>query len=393
MINVSAIKNIFIREIRLIIKDRNLISVLLIAPIFYAFFYGSIYNNKSEVNVPITVVDFDKSFLSNRLIRNLDSHQLISIYNVTKDFYEAKKEFKNLNSYAILVIPNGFESELKKGKNIELKLFLNNTRFLISNDINKAINEVVLFTNSSIRLKYFQTQGFSFEQSRELIEPIHLEIRSLFNFTESYGDFLIPAVLILILHQTLLIGLSESFAKERENKTLIDLFNLSDSSIHNIILGKVSFYLILYFSYSIFFFGIVFYVFKINFIGSAIIFSIATLLMIISTTFLSILISSFFERKIIAIQYLALSSYPIFLISGYSWPQESLPFILNILSWLIPFTPYSNASIKISQMGANGINIIFIIIHLFLLSIIYYTISYIRLNQLIKKTKRGSYEN
>jgi ABC-2 type transport system permease protein len=210
----------------------------------------------------------------------------------------------------------------------------------------------------------------------------------MFNFTESYGDFLIPAVLILILHQTLLIGLAESFAKERENKTMNELYQVSDFSIHKMIIGKGIFYLLLYFSYALFFFGVVFYVFKINFIGSIFSFSLATILMIISTTFLSILISSFFERKIIAIQYLALSSYPIFLISGYSWPEESLPYILKLFAWLIPFTPYSNAAIKITQMGASGSNILLILIHLFLLSIIYYTLALMRLKTLINNKKK-----
>jgi ABC-2 type transport system permease protein len=384
----ETIKNILFREVRLIITDRNLITVLLIAPIFYAFFYGSIYFNKSEVDVPIVIVDNDNSFLSNQLVRKLDAHQSISVYRKTKDFYEAKDEINKNEAFAILVIPKNFEADLKSGKGKELKLFLNSTRFLVSNDINKAVNEVILTLNAGIRFKYFQAQGYSYDQAKEMIEPIQTDIRSMFNFTESYGDFLIPAVLILILHQTLLIGLAESFAKERENKTMNELYQVSDFSIHKMIIGKGIFYLLLYFSYALFFFGVVFYVFKINFVGSIFSFSLATILMIISTTFLSILISSFFERKIIAIEYLALSSYPIFLISGYSWPEESLPYILKLFAWLIPFTPYSNAAIKITQMGASGSNILLILIHLFLLSIIYYTLALMRLKTLINNKKK-----
>ncbi|MCX7875797.1 MAG: ABC transporter permease [Melioribacteraceae bacterium] len=389
MNRLSNILNIFYREINLLKKDRNLISVLIIAPVFYAFFYGSIYFNKSEIDVPITVVDNDNSFLSNRLIRNLDSHQLISIYKVTKDFYEAKNDFQNLSSQAIIVIPSDFENKIKKGNGVQLKLYLNSTRFLISNDVNKSVNEVILTTNSLIRLKYFQSQGYSYDQAKEMIEPVRSEIKSLYNFTDSYGDFLIPAILILILHQTLLIGLAESFAKENENSTLNELYELSNKSIHIIILGKGLIYLILYFSYTLFFFNVLFNVFKIPFVGSFILFSFLTLLMIFSTVTLAIFISTFFNRKILAIQYLALSSYPIFLISGYSWPEESLPFFLKIFSWLIPFTPFSNVTIKITQMGASINNVSATLVHLFFLAIIYYTISYIRLNKLIKKTNRG----
>ncbi len=379
------IKKIFYREIRYIIKDRNLITILLIGPIFYAFFYGSIYINKSESNVNIIVVDNDNSYLSNKLIRNFEAHQLIQVKKITNNFFKAKNDLNELNEFGILYIPKNFEGNLKSGKGITLKLFLNSTRFLISNDINKSINEVVSNFNSNIRLNYFRKQGFNYEQSFEMIEPIHADIRNLYNITESYGDFLIPAVLILIIHQTLFIGLSESFAKEREFSTLNILQKLSNNSINKIIIGKSLFYLLLYSSYSLFFFGLVLNLFKVEFHGYLLSFLITTFFAIISTIFFSIFISSFFPRKILAIQFLSLTSYPIFLISGFSWPQDSLPFFLRIFSWLIPFTPYSNAFTKIYLMGASIENVYLILIHLILITILYYTLSYLRINHLIKK--------
>lgn len=381
------IKKIFHREVRFIIKDRNLITILLIAPIFYAFFYGSIYINKSESNVKIIVVDNDNSYLSNKLIRNLEAHQLLQVETIKTDYLKAKNDFNKLNEFGILYIPKNFEVNLKSGKRITLKLFLNSTRFLISNDINKSINEVVSNFNSSMRLNYFLKQGFNYDQSFEMIEPIHADIRNLYNITESYGDFLIPAVLILIIHQTLLIGISESFAKEREFSTLRILQKLSNNSINKIIIGKSLFYLILYSSYSIFLFGLVMNFFNIGFSGYTISIVITTLITILSIIFFGIFISSFFPRKILAIQFLSLTSYPIFLISGFSWPQDSLPFFLKIFSWLIPFTPYSNAFTKIYLMGASIENIFLILIHLILITILYYTLSYLRINHLIKKLK------
>ncbi|MDF1611883.1 ABC transporter permease [Stygiobacter electus] len=384
---MNAIKIIFYREIRRIIKDRNLITILLIAPIFYAFFYSSIYINKSEIDVNIVVVDNDNSYLSNFLIRNLDAHKLIKVKKISRDFFHAKNDINKLEEFGILYIPKNFEATLRNGRGTTVKLFLNSTRFLISNDINKSINEVINNFNSNIKLKYFLSQGFNYKQSFGMIEPIHADIRNLYNITESYGDFLIPAVLILILHQTLLIGLSESFAKEREFSTLRILQKLSNNSINKIIIGKSLFYLILYSSYSMFLFGLVLNLFKINFSGHIIPFIIITFITILSIIFFSIFISSFFPRKILVIQFLSLTSYPIFLISGFSWPQESLPFFLRIFSWLIPFTPYSNAFIKIYHMEASFENIYLIIIHLIMISILYYVLSYIRINHLIKKQK------
>jgi len=382
---MKSIKEIFLREIRFIIHDKNLISILLIAPIFYAFFYSSIYMNKTENDVAIIIVDNDNSTLSKKINRLIDAHQLISVYKTSHDFSEAKADLLNNRAQAILFIPSNFEAELKQGKGGYVKLLINTTKFLISNDINKAVNEVIGGLNYEIRLKYFLTNGYSVEQSKNLIEPLKTVISPLFNFTESYGDFLIPGVLLLILHQTLLIGLSESIAKERENSSLMDLYYLSNKSISSLIIGKGFFYGIIYTSYALFFFSIVISVFKININGSAIALLLSTLLMITSVIFLSIFISSFFERKIIAIQYLTLSSYPIFLISGYSFPLDSMPMIIKIIAWLIPFTPYSQAAIRIIQMGASFHHVTLELIHLILLSILYFSAAYFRINYLLKQ--------
>ena len=69
MKNYKSIKKIFIRELRLVSKDINIISVILIAPLFYSFFYGSIYYNKMETNVEISVLDLDNSSTSHKIIR------------------------------------------------------------------------------------------------------------------------------------------------------------------------------------------------------------------------------------------------------------------------------------------------------------------------------------
>ena len=48
---------IFREELTLIIKDKSILLTCIIAPIFYAFFVGSIYKEKDVANIPIAIVD------------------------------------------------------------------------------------------------------------------------------------------------------------------------------------------------------------------------------------------------------------------------------------------------------------------------------------------------
>lgn len=382
----QSVKKIFIREIRLISRDKNIISVILIAPLFYSFFYGSIYFNKVETNVEISIMDQDRSTTSSKIIRYLDANQTISINNIILNLEEGRSNLIDESAKAILYFPKGFEETLKKGKQADLKIYLNSTRFLVSNDINKAVNEVIGFVNAGITLKYFETKGNNFDQAKELAIPINMDIRPLFNFTESYGDFLIPAVLILILQQTLLIGLSQSIAREREKNTFVTLCKLGMWKPYNIIIGKGLFYLLLFASYSVFFFIVSFGVFKLPNYGNILPLLIITFLLLVSVIYFSVFIASFFQRKIVSLQFLTLTSYPIFLISGYSWPYNSLPIFLKALTNSIPSTPYFSAFTRITQMGANVADIFPEIIHLLILAIVGNILAYYRIKHLINKS-------
>lgn len=388
--NYQTIKKIFIRELRLVSKDINIITILLLAPLFYSFFYGSIYYNKIESNVEISIMDLDHSATSSKIIRYLDSHQTISVAQEINSLEEGKENLITEDAKAIVFFPKDFEATLKRGNRANIKVYLNGTRFLVSNDLNKAINEVIGYVNAGITVKYFETGGNNFEQSVGMIDPVKMDTRSLFNFTESYGDFLIPAILILILQQTLLIGLSESIAKERETNSFSSLSKIANWQPRILIHGKGLFYLLLFGSYGLFFFTINFYVFKIPFRGSFFPVLIFTALLIISVIYVSIFISSFFHRKIVSLQFLTLTSYPVFLLSGYSWLYDSLPLYLKGFTNLIPSTPYFEAFTRITQMGAGLNDVLPELAQLTTLTLVGYGLAHFRIRSLMRKTKEDT---
>jgi ABC-2 type transport system permease protein len=153
----------------------------------------------------------------------------------------------------------------------------------------------------------------------------------------------------------------------------------------NVINGKGLFYFALYSAYALFFFIINFYVFKINFLGNACALALLTAEMLLAVIYISIFISSFFKRKIIALQFLTLTTYPLFLMSGYSWPASSLPWYLQAFSQAVPMTPYLNGFVRITQMGAGWHDVFPQIIQLAVLVFISFIASALRMNALFKK--------
>jgi ABC-2 type transport system permease protein len=384
-IKIHGLWKVLKREITVVMHDVDIAIIVLIAPMFYSLFYGSLYWNKTEHQVPIVVVDMDHSKLSQMLIRNLDAEQNIHITEEIPDLATAQTRVEQFEAQGALFIPQKFEASLKKGKAADIKVYLNTTRFLVSNDINKAVTEVALTAAASVRLHYFQTQGYSFEQAKELFEPLRAEIKPMFNTTETYGDFLIPAILALIIQQTLLMGVALAFAKEEEDDTLREAYALSNHSTMSTMAGKGAFYFILFSAYSFMFYTFHFSIFKIPFRGNPFALAALTILFLAAIIYFAVFIGTFFRRKIIALQVLAFTSYPIFLTTGYSWPMAALPLPLRILAQTYPLTPYLAAYTRITAMGASWGDVENEFLHLSILVVLSMALAWWRLKSILHK--------
>ena len=135
-------RNVMIREVERISHDKDLITILLLAPLIYAFYYSTLYINKAEKDVAIAVVDMDNSGFSEDFIKRLDAHENISVSFITGDLSFAKSRLDKMEIHGIVYIPQESEKNLKLNNKVVIKSFLNTSRFLVSNDINKAVTDV-----------------------------------------------------------------------------------------------------------------------------------------------------------------------------------------------------------------------------------------------------------
>ena len=379
---IKSIFQIFKREIRLIRSDKDIIIILLLSPLFYALFYSSVYLNKDKTDIPLTIVNMDNSSASRLYTKNLDAHRFIEVKEVIGNFEKAKESVMNLESFGVLYIPADFETELKKSKGADIKVFLNNSRFLLSNNLNRGIQEVTAGLNYGVRYKYFRSLGYSDQQAKKWIEPIRAEVNYIPNTANNYGGYIIPSVLILVLMMTLAIGFAMSIAKEREENSFETLMK---SGISTVFFGKSLFYIILYLAYSLVFYSVIFSEFQLRFGGSFILVLLVTALFFAAVSSFTYFAATFFNRKIFALQFLALSSYPIFFLSGYSFPLESMPVFIKNLALLNPLTPYIDSFVRLGLMDADFRFLFPQIIHLILLAIAGFTLAYIRIKFFIKK--------
>ncbi len=381
---MKEIFDILKRELRNVSKDSSLFLILLLAPILYAFMYGSIYFNKGEEKVKLALIDNDGTAISRTLTEQFDSTPMIEIIP-SSNINEAQEKMYQGEVQGYFYIQSGFEKDILSQKQTNVNLVLNASRFLPSSDLLSTVTKVCLTVGAGVRKTYFNKQGMGEDESMKMTNPINMDYRPLYNSGMTYGAFLLPGLLAIILQQTLLIGVAAAFTSEREENKLLNLYQISKQSISKMIFGKSLLYFFAFMIFGLFFSIVNFSVFGVEIRGSYLDLPVVSALFIATIIVFGMLIGSFFKTKLFAFQVLVFSSYPIFLITGYSMPYQALPKFVQMLSDTLPTSPFLKTYISIVQSGGSLSDNLSYVIHLVILWIVFEFLLILRIKYLIKK--------
>ena len=128
------------REFSLFFQNKVLMVLFLGAPIMYAVLIGGVYKKGKVTNLPIIVVDEDRSPMSQQLIEMFNESEVIYVAEVLSDGFKAKEAAFRTESTVVVQIPRNFSSNINYGRSTELTLFVNASNTLTSNYAMMAVN-------------------------------------------------------------------------------------------------------------------------------------------------------------------------------------------------------------------------------------------------------------
>ncbi len=345
-------KTVFFREINRIIHDKNIFLLVLIAPILYVFFYGSVYINNSVRHLDIGLIDRDNSSLS-AMVRQycladpmLDVHAYHSLEEAKKDLYRQK-------ICAYILIPQNFEKNIKRGNRSPYSVYVSTAVFMQSNEISKHLLQINATLGAQIDAKFLLAKGYSKIQSLHTVLPVRTDLYSSGNAVYGYGNFVLIGLFVLILQQLLLIGMCESVAEERQSGNMPVWFDHSGNNLFRMLTGKMTPYLIFFMTYYLFYLSIPFSVFHLHQKANYLHLILLAIPFFITVAEMALLFGSFFKEKLQALQIMALTSVPFFLVCGYAWPFFSLHPALKLLSSLFPTYFMMISFQSMTQLGSR----------------------------------------
>ncbi len=349
----GGLMHICTHELKQVFKDQGVLIFFLLVPLAYPLVYAFIYTNEVVRDVPAAVVDMNNTSQSRKFLRLVDASADVKIQSHCADMEEAKTLLKEKNVYGIIYIPEDFSHDLATGEQATVSIYCDMSGMLYYKALLLSCTNASLTVNKQIQI---ERAGNTTDRQDEITTaPIEYEDISLFNPQDGFASFLIPAVLILIIQQTLLLGIGMSAGTARENNRFRDLIPLSRHyrGTLRVVMGKSCAYLLIYLMVSAYVLCLVPRFFSLIQIAQPWTLMAFIFPYLLACIFFSMTCSVFIHHRESCLMIYVFTSIPLLFISGISWPGAAIPEFWKIFSCLFPSTFGINGFVRINSMGAT----------------------------------------
>jgi len=352
-----AMFHILVDEIKGIFKDRGVVIIVMLATLVYPLLYCAMYRNETLVDVPVAVVDNSQSGVSKRISRELDATRDLKVVARLSNMEEARQYFVEGKIHGLIYIPADFNNKINQREQANISVYSDMSSFLYYRAMVLATNYVTLDLGEEIQIERLAAEGITGKQAEQTISPVKYESTILYNKGMGFASFLMPAILILIIHQTLVFGIGMAAGTAREENRFHELVSstVHRGRIFRVVFGKSMAFFILYLFWSVYILGFIPDLFNLPHIGNPFTLLEFVVPFLLATIFFSMTISVFNPTREAQMVILLFFSLILLFLSGISWPQSNINGFWKVFSYIFPSTLGIQGFIKINTMGA-GIN-------------------------------------
>ena len=342
------------KEMTQVVKDEGVLIFFVFVPLVYPLLYSWIYNNEVVREVPVCVVDQSHSHLSREFIRMCDASPDVHVKYYAQDLDEAKSLVSRQLVKGIYLIPSSFAEDVYGLKRGVISVYCDMSLMLTYKAVFQTAQMVTMEMGNE--LKTMLGGRYTAREEAIATRPLDYEDVPIFSPAGGYGSSILPAVLMLILQQTLVLGIGLSAGTARDENPYRSLIPVGDSRYEHtfpIVLGKSMCYLMVFMVMGAWLSVAVPRLFHFPQLATA--GSLLCLMVpyILACTFFGMMVSCTVKYRENVMLIVVFVSVPLLFLTGVSWPQSSIPSYWQGVSWLFPSTFGARAYIRLNSMGAD----------------------------------------
>lgn len=384
---LSAISVYAAREFNTIATSYSILLVMIGGIFVYGLLYNYMYQPNLVRNAPVAVVDKSDSPLSREYTRLLDASPQVEAYSHAPDMPAAERMMKKGQVVGIIYIPEDFESRVGRGGQALFLAYGNTSAFLNFASIEEAAAGAMAELDARERPSEVVFLPLATLYAMSQARSVEIVGTPLYNYTEGYGSYLIPAVIVVIVFQTLLMVIGMISGRERYTRSILyySQRGLGFGKMACVILSKTFTYCFLYAIFAYFLIGLLPQLFSIPDIGNRTDIIMLFIPYLLATCFFGLTGAFFFADSESPILMITFFSVGLIFLSGISYPLELMPWYWKAAHYVIPAPPAVLGFIKLNSMGADMADIKQEYLTLWIQCLVYFVTACIVLRYNIKK--------
>ena len=329
------------REFKMFWQNKVLRLLFIGAPLLYGILLGYVYGKGKVTDLPIIVVDEDRSEMSSKAIQMFEENEVLNIASLLYDQNNLSQIAIEKEATCVVIIPKGFEKMVLTKKYPEVVTIVNASNVLTANYASSALQLCLGTLKVGVQMETLRKLGTPEKLIGSQYEPFKTTFIKKYNRSTNYMYFLWPGVLAAVLQQVLLLGLALSFAAEFEHGTFKKLVQKCPS-MFKLIWVKIIPYMIMSFGLWILFWLFTLW-FRIPLYDNLFPLTIIAGIFVLVVSFMGILVSILIPSQLKATEILMVIATPSFILSGFTWPLSQMPVWIQGIANVIPLTHFLRA--------------------------------------------------
>lgn len=333
------IRCLLTKELAQLRRDRRLVSMLLVAPVVQLLVLGFAANTDVR-DIDLVIRDNDHTYQSRELARALGASGYFKARALTGSVVEDDRLLVAGKAGLILVIPRGFGEQLVRGQVATVQALVDgaDSNFAVQG-VNYLQKATRLFSDRLVRVAAMSLAP----EQRLALPSVVAETRAWYNPDLTSRRFMVPAIMALLLMVATMLVTSMALVKEREDGTMEQII-VTPLRPAELIAGKLLPFVVVGFAEVTFAVVIIRFAFGIPWRGSLWLVYGMSGLFLLTTLGLGLLVSTLVKTQQ---QAMMVSTFfvmmPFVLLSGFAFPVENMPPLIQAMTDLIPLKYYLTA--------------------------------------------------
>jgi ABC-2 type transport system permease protein len=327
-------------------RDFRTLIVIFIMPLAMMILFGYALNLEIK-HIALGVVDRSGTGASRELVDRLASSGYFDIRHLSDRGTDPETLFRGREVQAVLVIPRDYVRDLEGSEGASVQLLVDGSDAPVATVIVDYAEAVLAAYSAERASSVFRADEAEEGLARSLRapwglsgSPIDIRHRVWYNPDMKSSHFMVPGLTAVLLMMICALLTSTTIARERETGTMEQML-VSPVRPLEIVVGKVAPYVLLAFldGAAILLFGHLW--FGVPLRGSAVLLGLLTVPYVLAALGIGLVISAGARTQQVAMMgSLVASVLPSVLLSGFIFPIESMPWVLRLISRLVPARYY-----------------------------------------------------